>query len=253
MDWPIPKFAHVPMILGSDGSRLSKRHGALNLLSYRDQGLLPHALLNYIVRLGWSNGDQEIFSVDEMIKLFELSGINNSPASFNQEKLEWINQSHIKTTEVKELVSNLKWHLDQLSIEIDNGPNINEVVDALRDRSKSLVDMAQSCIMFYKDFNEFDSAQASKVFNSESKLVLVELITKLNDIDSWTAENIHSIIKSICETNGIGFGKVGQPFRLAISGDGKAGSVHISAQLVGKTRTLSRIKMAIDYIDTINS
>jgi len=253
MGWSIPKFAHVPMILGSDGSRLSKRHGALNLLSYRDAGLLPHALLNYIVRLGWSHGDQEIFSVNEMIHLFELSSINNSPASFNQEKLEWINQSHIKTTEVKVLISNLKWHLDQLNIETDNGPNINEVVDALRDRSKSLVDMAQSCNMFYNDFEEFDSIQANKVFTKESKLVLVDLLTNLNNIRSWTAENIHSVNKGICESRSIGFGKVGQPFRLAISGDGKAGSVDISAQLVGKEKTLLRIKMAIDYIDNINS
>jgi len=253
MGWTIPKFAHVPMILGSDGSRLSKRHGALNLLSYRDEGLLPHALLNYIVRLGWSHGDQEIFSVDEMIRLFELNSINNSPASFNQEKLEWINQSHIKTTEVTVLVSNLKWHLDQLNIEIDNGPNIYEVVNALRDRSKSLVDMAQSCIMFYNDFKEFDSIQANKVFTKESKLVLVDLLTNLNNIRSWTAEEIHSAIKGICESRNIGFGKVGQPFRLAISGDGKAGSVDISAQLVGKAKTLLRIKMAIDYIDNIDS
>jgi len=253
MGWTIPKFAHVPMILGSDGSRLSKRHGALNLLSYRDEGLLPHALLNYIVRLGWSHGDQEIFSVDEMIRLFELNSINNSPASFNQEKLEWINQSHIKTTEVTVLVFNLKWHLDQLNIEIDNGPNIYEVVDALRDRSKSLVDMAQSCIMFYNDFKEFDSIQANKVFTKESKLVLVDLLTNLNNIRSWTTEEIHSTIKGICESRNIGFGKVGQPFRLAISGDGKAGSVDISAQLVGKAKTLLRIKMAIDYIDNIDS
>jgi len=253
MGWSIPKFAHVPMILGSDGSRLSKRHGALNLLSYRDEGLLPHALLNYIVRLGWSHGDQEIFSVDEMIQLFELNSINNSPASFNQEKLEWINQSHIKTIEVKVLVSNLKWHLDQLDIEIDNGPNINEVVDALRGRSKSLVDMAQSCIMFYNDFKEFDSIQADKVFTKESKLVLVDLLTNLNDLRSWTAENIHSVNKAICESRDIGFGKVGQPFRLAISGNGNAGSVDISAQLVGKEKTLLRIKMAVDYIDNINS
>jgi len=252
MGWSIPKFAHVPMILGSDGSRLSKRHGALNLLSYRDEGLLPHALLNYIVRLGWSHGDQEIFSVDEMIQLFEINNINNSPASFNQEKLEWINQSHIKTTEIKVLISNLKWHFDQLKIQIDNGPNINEVVDALRDRSKSLVDMAQSCIMFYSDFKEFDSIQANKVFTKESKLVLVDLLTNLNDVSSWTAENIHSIIKSICEARDIGFGKVAQPFRLAISGDGKAGSIDINAQLVGKEKTLLRVKMAIDYIDNVN-
>jgi glutamyl-tRNA synthetase len=253
MGWSIPKFAHVPMILGSDGSRLSKRHGALNLLSYRDEGLLPHALLNYIIRLGWSHGDQEIFSVDEMIQLFELNSINKSPASFNQEKLEWINQSYIKTTEVKVLVSNLKWHFNQLNIEIDNGPNINEVVDALRDRSKSLVDMAQSCIMFYNDFKEFDSIQANKVFTKESKLLLVDLLNNLNNISSWTAENIHSIIKSICNARDIGFGKVAQPFRLAISGDGKAGSIDISAQLVGKSKTLIRVEMAIDYIDNINS
>jgi len=214
---------------------------------------LPHALLNYIIRLGWSHGDQEIFSVDEMIQLFELNTINNSPASFNQEKLEWINQSHIKTTEVKVLVSNLKWHFDQLNIEIDNGPNINEVVNALRDRSKSLVDMAQSCIMFYKDFKEFDSTQANKVFTKESKLVLVDLLTNLNSISSWTTENIHSIIKSICEARDIGFGKVAQPFRLAISGDGNAGSIDINAQLVGKSKTLIRVQMAIDYIDNTSS
>ncbi|WP_416677172.1 glutamate--tRNA ligase [Candidatus Pseudothioglobus sp. Uisw_016] len=253
MGWPSPKFAHVPMILGSDGSRLSKRHGALNLLSYRDEGFLPHALLNYIVRLGWSHGDQEIFSVDEMINLFDLSNINNSPASFNQEKLEWINQSHIKTTETNDLASNLKWYLDQLNIEIDNGPNINEVIDVLRDRSKSLVDMAQSCAMFYNDFKEFDAVQANKVFTKESKLILVDLLTNLSDLKSWTAENIHSTIKGICEARDIGFGKVGQPYRLAISGDGKAGSVDITSQLVGKEKTLLRIQMAIDYIDNINS
>jgi len=188
-----------------------------------------------------------------MINLFELSSINNSPASFNQEKLEWINQSHIKTTEVSELAASLKWHLDQLSIEIDNGPNLNEVIDALRDRFKSLVDMAQSCTMFYNDFKVFDVIQANKVFTKESKSVLVDLLTNLNDINSWTAENIHSTIKGICEARNIDFGKVGQPFRLAISGDGKAGSVDISAQLVGKSRTLRRIQLAIDYIDNINS
>jgi len=135
MGWPLPEFAHVPMILGSDGSRLSKRHGALNLLAYRDEGFLPEALLNYIVRLGWSNGDQEIFSVHEMIDLFELKNINNSPASFNQEKLEWINQSYIKSTDINNLVENLKWHLNNLNINLDNGPSIYELAESLRERS----------------------------------------------------------------------------------------------------------------------
>ncbi len=253
LDWSTPKFAHVPMILGSDGSRLSKRHGALNLLSYRDKGFLPKALLNYIVRLGWSHGDQEIFSIDDMIKLFELKNINNSPASFNQEKLEWINQSYIKTTGIEELVDNLKWHLNQLSIDLSNGPDINEVVESLRERSKSLVDMAQSCVMFYNDFEDFELGQASKVFNLESKLILDDLYIQLKVLEDWNTENIHSVIHNICEIRGVGFCKVCQPFRLALSGDGKAGSIDISAHFVGKKRTISRLKMAIEWINNLDS
>ena len=250
MGWPLPEFAHVPMILGSDGSRLSKRHGALNLLAYRDEGFLPEALLNYIVRLGWSNGDQEIFSVQEMIDLFELKNINNSPASFNQEKLEWINQSYIKSTDINNLVENLKWHLNNLNINLDNGPSIYELAESLRERSGSLVDMAISCVMFYCDFDTFDSVQANKVFNTKSRPILESLVVNLNSVDSWTAENIHSVIKIICDEHDVGFGKVGQPFRLALSGNGKSGSIDISAQFVGKERTLARLEKAIDWINS---
>ncbi len=249
MGWALPEFAHVPMILGSDGSRLSKRHGALNLLAYRDEGFLPEALLNYLVRLGWSNGDQEIFSVQEMIDLFELKNINNSPASFNQEKLDWINQSYIKLTDINNLVENLKWHLNNLNINLDNGPNIYELADSLRERSASLVDMAQSCVMFYCDFDTFDSVQANKVFNTKSRPILEDLVVNLSLIDNWTAENIHSVIKIICDEYDVGFGKVGQPFRLALSGNGKSGSIDISAQFVGRDRTLARLEKAIDWVN----
>ena len=251
LGWYIPRFAHVPMILGSDGSRLSKRHGAVNLMTYRDAGFLPKALLNYIVRLGWSHGDQEIFSVDEMIKLFELKNINKSSASFNQEKLDWINQSYIKTTEINELLSELEWHLNQLSIDLSDGPDIKEVIEALRDRSKSLVDMAKNCVMFYHDFEDFDSDLAIKFFNLESRPVLGDLLINLETLDQWSAENIHEVIQNICQSRNIGFGKVGQPLRLAISGDGKAGSIDKSAQLVGKKRVLLRLKMATDWIDNL--
>ena len=250
MGWNVPKFAHVPMILGSDGSRLSKRHGALNLLSYRDEGFLPDALLNYLVRLGWSNGDQEIFSIEEMIELFELKNINNSPASFNQEKLEWMNQSYIKTISLGKLTGHLNWHLDRLKINLDNGPEINQLIEFLRERSKSLADLAQSCIMFYKDFEAFDEAQANKTFKAESKEVLQDLVSQLSRVNDWNSNNIHSVIELICEERNIGFGKVGQPFRLALSGDGKAGSIDKSAQFVGKERTLSRLEMAIDWINS---
>jgi len=253
LNWNIPGFAHVPMILDADGSRLSKRHGAINIMSYRNEGFLPKALLNYIVRLGWSHGDQEIFSVDEMINLFELKNINKSSASFNQEKLDWINQSYIKTTEIDELVSELEWHLNQLSIDLSNGPDIKKVVEALRDRSKSLVDMAKNCLMFYHDFEDFDPDQSIKFFHLESRPVLDDLLINLNTLEQWSAEHIHEVILNICESRNIGFGKVGQPFRLAISGDGKAGSIDKSAQLVGKERVLLRLKMAIDWFDSRSS
>ena len=253
LGWSIPRFAHVPMILGSDGSRLSKRHGALNLLSYKKEGFLPEALLNYLVRLGWSNGDQEIFSIDEMIELFELKNINKSPASFNHEKLDWMNQSYIKTISLNQLVHHLSWHLNQLDINLDNGPSINDLVEFLRERSKSLVDMAKSCEMFYADFDGFDENQASKTFKTNSKEVLEDLLSQLSLVNDWSASNIHLAIESICESRGIGFGKVGQPFRLALSGDGKSGSIDKSAQFVGKERTLNRLKMAINWINIQNN
>jgi glutamyl-tRNA synthetase len=137
--------------------------------------------------------------------------------------------------------------------DLSNGPDINEVVESLRERSKSLVDMAQSCAMFYNDFEDFELGQASKVFNLESKLILDDLYIQLKVLEDWNAENIHSVINNICEIRGVGFGKVGQPFRLALSGDGKAGSIDISAHFVGKKRTISRLKMAIEWINNLDS
>jgi glutamyl-tRNA synthetase len=238
------------MILGGDGARLSKRHGAVNILSYRDEGFLPKALLNYIVRLGWSHGDQELFSINEMIDLFDLNNINKAPASLNHDKLVWLNQSYIKSTGISELVDQLKYHLDKQSINTLDGPNIEDVVESLRDRSKTLVEMAQSCAMFYRDFDSFDSDLAKKLFQAKSKPILESLLGELNNLDLWTADKIHIVINGICEKRNIGFGRVGQPFRLALSGNGKSGSIDKSAQLVGKDRTLSRLKMAIDFIES---
>ena len=249
LGWSLPTFAHVPMILGGDGARLSKRHGAVNILSYRDEGYLPKALLNYIVRLGWSHGNQELFSISEMIDLFDLKDINKAPASFNKEKLVWLNQSYIKTTEINELLNHLQYHLDRQSINTNNGPNIKDVVESLRDRSKTLIEMANSCTMFYQDFDSFDSDLAKNVFQTKSRTILESLYSSLEALDSWTAEEIHNVIMKICKNRNIGFAKVGQPFRLALSGNGKSGSIDKSAQLVGKDRTLSRLKMAIDFIE----
>lgn len=246
LGWDLPKFAHLPMILGSDGARLSKRHGAVSVMAYRDEGFLPEALLNYLVRLGWSHGDQEVFSLKEMVELFELKNINKAPASFNQEKLIWLNQEYIKSSSIKHLLENLAWHLENQSVDVSNGPAIETVVEHLQERSKTLIEMVDGLKMFYQDFDKFDEKLSAKQFKDSQSIGL--LLTKLSALDDWTATNIKEQIKQVCDELDIGFGKIGQPFRLALSGNGNAGNIDVVAQLVGKNRTLGRLQMALDYI-----
>ncbi|MDC9726650.1 MAG: glutamate--tRNA ligase [Candidatus Thioglobus sp.] len=246
LGWGLPKFAHLPMILGSDGARLSKRHGAVSVMAYRDEGFLPEALLNYLVRLGWSHGDQEVFSLDEIVSLFELKNINKAPASFNQEKLIWLNQEYIKSASVEYLIEQLSWHLNHQGVDSSTGPELNVVVKHLQERSKTLVEMVDGMKMFYQDFTEFDEKLAKKQFKDSESIAL--LMSKLSTLDDWTANAIKDQIKQVCDELDIGFGKIGQPFRLALSGNGNAGNIDIVAQLVGQKRTLSRLQMALDYI-----
>jgi glutamyl-tRNA synthetase len=248
LGWDLPHFAHLPMILGDDGSRLSKRHGAVGVMQYRDDGFLPEALLNYLVRLGWSHGDQEIFSIEEMIEMFELSNINKAPASFNRDKLLWLNQEYIKSSSTNKLLNQLEWHLVNQSIDTSYGPELARVVESLRERSKTLTDMTNSLKMFYQDFEVFDKDQADKQFNNNSKPIISELLEKLQKLSDWSAESILQIVKDVCQEQNVGFGKVGQPLRLALSGNGNAGSIDVVAELVGRDRTIARLKMALDYI-----
>ncbi len=245
LGWDLPEFVHLPMILGSDGVRLSKRHGAVSVMAYRDAGFLPEALLNYLARLGWSYGNQEIFSMDEIVELFELKNINKAPASFNQDKLLWLNQETIKNASVENLLNNLTWHLQNQAITITDTPNIKIIVQHLQDRCRTLVDMASKVKMFYQNFDTFDEKLAKKHF--KDKAPLKHLLVKLEALNTWQANDIKQAVKQVCFELNIGFGKVGQPFRLALSGNGKAGSIDIVAELVGKDKTLSRLKMAINF------
>ena len=253
LDWTLPEFAHLPMILGGDGARLSKRHGAVSVMAYRDAGFLPEALLNYLVRLGWSHGDQEVFSIDEMITLFDLKDVNKAPGSFDQDKLLWLNQEYIKTADTQHLIDQLAWHLNEQAIDISGGPDITKVIDALRERCKTLVEMAESMKMFYQDFKSFDEKAASKQFKPAAEPIITALIVKYSELEDWSSEAIHDIVKQVCDEQDVGFGKVGQPFRLALSGTGNAGSIDTVAELVGKNRTIERLNMALDYITQIES
>jgi len=253
LDWALPEFAHLPMILGGDGARLSKRHGAVSVMAYRDAGFLPEALLNYLVRLGWSHGDQEVFSIDEMIKLFDLKDVNKAPGSFDQDKLLWLNQEYIKTADTQHMIDQLAWHLNEQAIDISGGPDITKVIDALRERCKTLVEMAENMKMFYQDFKSFDEKVASKQFKPAAEPIITALIAKYSELEDWSSEAIHDIVKQVCDEQDVGFGKVGQPFRLALSGTGNAGSIDTVAELVGKNRTIERLNMALDYIAQIES
>jgi glutamyl-tRNA synthetase len=248
LGWNLPEFAHLPMILGSDGARLSKRHGAVSVMAYRDAGFLPEALLNYLVRLGWSHGDQEVFSLSKMIELFDLKNVNKAPGSFNQDKLLWLNQEYIKTADTKHLTDQLAWHLNAQSVDVNNGTDISKVIDALRERSKTLVEMVNNMKMFYQDFDEFDEKLAKKQFKSSARPIITALLEKYTQLEDWSSEEIHHVVKQVCDEQDVGFGKVGQPFRLALSGTGNAGSIDVVAELVGKERTIARLNMALDYI-----
>jgi len=244
----LPKYAHVPMILGSDGARLSKRHGAVSVMQYRDEGFLPEALLNYLVRLGWSHGDQEVFSVDEMIELFDLDGCNVSASTFNPEKLLWLNHQYIMNSEPEHVAKHLEWHMNNQGFDVANGPALVEVVKAQRERSKTLVEMAAASHYFYKDFETYDEKAAKKNFKAGSDEVLQALLDVFSQTEEWNGEKLHQIVLDTAESMELKLGKVAQPLRVAISGAGVSPAIDITLSLLGREKTLARMQKAIEFI-----
>ncbi len=248
----LPKYAHLPMILGTDGARLSKRHGAVSVMQFRDEGYLPEALLNYLVRLGWSHGDQEVFSIDEMIEHFELEDINPSAASFNMEKLLWLNHHYIMSGDPVHVGKHLVWHLEERGIDVNQGPETANVVMAQRERCKTLVDMANASLYFYQDFDQYDEKAAKKNFTADSIQVLVNLSEEFSKLSTWEAEPLHEVVIKLAETMNLGLGKVAQPLRVAVCGSSASPAIDITLALLGRKTTLARIQKAIDYINTAN-
>jgi glutamyl-tRNA synthetase len=249
LDAPIPKYAHIPMVLGEDGSRLSKRHGAVSVLQYKEEGFLPEALLNYLVRLGWSHGDQEIFSVDEMIEFFDLDHVNASPSTFNTEKLLWVNQQHIQTAPAEHLARYLAPFMAERGCDLEQGPDLAKVAGILRERAKTLVEMADSADYFYQDFEEFEPTAAKKHLRPVAKEPLVAISEAFSKLDKWDAESIHQAIEQTAESLGVGMGKIGMPLRVAITGRGQSPAIDVTAELIGKERVLKRINQALAFIE----
>lgn len=249
---PIPHYAHLPMILGADGARLSKRHGAVSVMQFRDDGYLPEALLNYLVRLGWSHGDQEIFSIDEMVNYFELADVNASASSFNNDKLLWLNHQYIMTGDPHHVARHLSWHVGQLGIDPGTGPALADVVIAFRERSKTLVEMASASRYFYQDFEQYDEKAVKKNFNPEAADVLERLYAQFEAVADWQGDAVHQVVVDLAETLQLNMGKVAQPLRVAVCGTSVSPGIDVTLTLLGKEKTLARIGRAIGFIKGMN-
>ncbi|EEZ7679957.1 glutamate--tRNA ligase [Escherichia coli] len=245
---PVPVYAHVSMINGDDGKKLSKRHGAVSVMQYRDDGYLPEALLNYLVRLGWSHGDQEIFTREEMIKYFTLNAVSKSASAFNTDKLLWLNHHYINALPPEYVATHLQWHIEQENIDTRNGPQLADLVKLLGERCKTLKEMAQSCRYFYEDFAEFDADAAKKHLRPVARQPLEVVRDKLAAITDWTAENVHHAIQATADELEVGMGKVGMPLRVAVTGVGQSPALDVTVHAIGKTRSIERINKALDFI-----
>ena len=249
---PVPFYGHVPMILAPDGQKLSKRHGAASVMEYRDLGYLPEAVLNYLVRLGWSHGDQEIFSLDEMIELFDLGGCNKAPSAINPSKLIWLNKHYLKTLDPGHVARHLSWHIGQLGIDPSAGPHLTEVVKAFAERSDTLKDMAQAALFLYQDFADYDPKAASKNLTAAAETPLRQVREALAALPEWRAAPIHEAVKGVAAAGGLALGKVAQPLRVAVSGTAVSPPIDVTLELLGRAKTLARIERALAYMGRLS-
>ncbi|HEX4046016.1 MAG TPA: glutamate--tRNA ligase [Gammaproteobacteria bacterium] len=237
-----PQYAHLSMILGSDGKRLSKRHGAVSVLQYREEGFLPEALMNYLVRLGWSHGDQEIFSMDELIQYFDLHHINRAPAAFNQEKLLWLNQHYLKTSDPAHVSKELAWQMDKLGIDANNGPALVEIIRVQSERTKTLKEMAERSRYFYEEVSISEEMQAH--FPDELKPALTVVRDRLMQV-AWDKAAIHAVLAEVAEAHQLKLGKLAQPIRIAMTGGTVSPPLDETILLIGRERAVARLEQVI--------
>ena len=243
-----PVYAHLPMILGPDGSKLSKRHGAVDIREYREQGYLPSAMLNYLVRLGWSHGDKEIFTIDEMIRYFDIADVNQSASAFNPEKLLWINQQHVIATPAEELAARLMPFLVRAGLDPAEGPDPIHIAEVYHERAETLLHMAASARYCYEDFDVLDEKSAKKHLRPVILEPLKTVRTRLEQLQHWGVTQISEAIQAVAEEYDINLGKLGQPLRVAVTSGPVSPPIDETLWLVGRERTLARIDNAVRYI-----
>ena len=242
---PVPHFAHLPMILDEQGAKLSKRTGAADVMQYRDAGYLPHALLNYLVRLGWSHGDQEVFSIAEMQALFDLADVNAKAARLDMAKLGWLNQQYLKSDDAESVAKHLEWHLLQAGYDLAKGPKPADIVIALRERAQTLKEMAEKSAVWFGPLTEYDEASVAKHLKEAAREPLTQMRARLAELTDWSPDPIHDVVKAVSEALGIGMGKIAQPMRVAITGTQVSPDIGWTVYLCGRDEALARIDAAL--------
>jgi glutamyl-tRNA synthetase len=236
--------------LGADGAKLSKRHGAVSVLQYREEGYLPEALLNYLVRLGWSHGDQEVFSMDEMVQSFDIADVNKAASAFNPDKLLWLNQQHILRASPERLAGFLKPQFASMGIVADDPGKLAAVAKAQQERAKTLKEMAQNSTFFFIEPPWYEEKAAKKNLTGEGAHALRAVHAALSALTGWSAASIHDSVNAVAAQLGVGLGKVAQPIRVAVSGTSVSPPIDATLEILGRDTTLSRIQKAIAYAET---
>ena len=247
---PLPTFGHVPMVLGNDRARLSKRHGAMSVTAYRDMGYLPEAMINYLVRLGWSHGDQEFFTRDELIEVFDLANVGRSAGVFDMNKLQALNAEHIMASSARDLVAPLKPFMAEADIEIEAGEYIEQVIETLQPRSKTLADMAEAALFYYQDDIVFEEKAAKKFLKANALEPLNHLAAKLEALSEYTQSGLEDVFKAVMEETELKLGKIAQPVRVALTGRTASPGIFEIIAILGRERVIPRLKKAIQFIET---
>jgi glutamyl-tRNA synthetase len=241
----LPAYAHVPMILGPDGAKLSKRHGAVSVLQYEEEGYLPDALLNYLVRLGWSHGDQEVFTREEMIADFDIHDVNKAASAFNPEKLLWLNQQHMMRAAPATLIPYLRAQLRRLGCDSADQKLLEGVIVAQRERAKTLKEMAVNSRFFFIDRIDIDPKAAAKHLSGDSLQTLVKVRERLVALPTWNAAALHTALSDLATELQSGLGKIAQPVRVAVTGAAVSPPIDATLELLGRERAIARIDSAL--------
>ena len=245
---PLPVFAHVPLIHGQDGAKLSKRHGATSVTEYRELGFLPIGVRNYLARLGWAHGDQEIFTDDELIRHFSLEHLSKSASAFDMEKFYWVNAQHMRKTPPEKLAPMLIPFLAARGYEVREGPWLNRMIEIFLERKRSLVEIAESCSYFFKDDFEYDEKAAKKFLQPGILAPMEALREALTAAEPFDEAQLGRAFDGVCGKFGIALGDIAQPVRVAVTGGPVSPGIHEVLALLGGEKTIRRIDRALEFI-----